>query len=175
MVNMLYHYYELKIGPFVNLSDLPLDEAERVQSCIKSEGAVLANKRGEDYLVVRREIENKVRSLFIGKGGRPERQKPHYMTLGACDWMLDCFVEGRVLSIPLSAFSKEVISFTYGDTFPAMRAHDNKPYRGIVYTLGEIAEIIELYGLPQNWNADGSKGPDRYIEAQIWTDDIFIE
>jgi len=24
------------------------------------------------------------------------------------------------------------------------------------------------YGLPQEWNADGQGGPERYIEAQVW-------
>ena len=50
MVDRLYHYYEFKIGPFVNLSDLPIEEAERIQSGIKREGAVFASKRGNDYL-----------------------------------------------------------------------------------------------------------------------------
>ena len=30
--------------------------------------------------------------------------------------------------------------------------------------------MIGQYGLPQQWNADGSKGPERYIEVQIWDD-----
>ena len=139
-----------------------------VQSDIKREGAVFAGKRKDDYLVVRRDLEDWVRSLFIEKGGRPVRERPHYMTLGSCPWLLDWYVDGRELSIPLSKFGKEVISFTYGDTFPAMRYKDDKPYRGIVYTLDEIDEVVNRYGLPQYWNSDGSKGPDRYIEAQIW-------
>jgi len=172
MVDRLFHYYEFKTGPFVNLSDLPIKDAEKIQANIKQEGAVFASKRDEDYLVVRRRLEDRVRSLFISKGGRPVRERPHYMTLGSCQWMLNWYVDGRELSILLSTFSKEVISFTYGDTFPAMRCKDGKPYRGRVYTLDEIAEVVYLYGLPQDWNSDGSKGPDRYIEAQIWTDNM---
>ena len=34
----------------------------------------------------------------------------------------------------------------------------------------EIPAIIEKYGYPQDWNADGRYGPERYIEAHIWTD-----
>ncbi|MEN6313609.1 MAG: hypothetical protein ABFD25_05105 [Clostridiaceae bacterium] len=174
MVNRLYHYYELKIGPFVNLSDLPIEEAKKVQADIKRQGAVFASKRDEDYLVVRRRLEERVRNLFIIKGGKPLRERPQYMTLGPCPWMLDWYVDGRELSIPLSEFSREVISFTYGDTFPAMRVNDGKPYRGIVYTLDEIDDVVKQYGFPQEWNHDGSKGPDRYIEAQIWTDNINV-
>ena len=32
-----------------------------------------------------------------------------------------------------------------------------------------LREMIEKYGLPQEWNADGAQGPERYIEAQVWT------
>jgi hypothetical protein len=172
MVDRLYHYYEYRIGPFVNLSDLPIEKAQKIQSEIKEKGAVFASKRDDDYLKVRRELEDKVRSLFIEKGGKPERERPHYMTLGPCPWLISWYVEGRELSIPLSSFNKHIISFTYGDTFPAMRFKDGKPYRGIVYTLEEIDKAVEQYGLPQSWNADGRHGPDRYIEAQIWTDSI---
>ena len=41
---------------------------------------------------------------------------------------------------------------------------------GQVYTLDELAELVRLYGLPQDWNPDGALGPDRYIEAQVWDD-----
>ena len=52
-----------------------------------------------------------------------------------------------------------------------MRYPDGKPYRGQVYRLAEIPEVIERYGLPQDWNAEGVSGPDRYIEAQVWADE----
>jgi hypothetical protein len=53
-----------------------------------------------------------------------------------------------------------------------MRYHDGKPYRKQVYTLTDLPELIRCYGLPQDWNPDGTKGPDRYIEAQIWDDSL---
>jgi hypothetical protein len=52
-----------------------------------------------------------------------------------------------------------------------MRLKDGKPYRGQVYTLAELPEVIRVYGLPQECNPDGAHGPDRYIEAQVWDDD----
>ena len=51
-----------------------------------------------------------------------------------------------------------------------MRYQDGKPYRGQVYTLTELSGLIEQYGLPQDRNAVGEHGPDRYIEAQVWAD-----
>ena len=68
--------------------------------------------------------------------------------------------------------SPEVISFTYGDLFPTMRYEDSKPYRKKVYTLSEIYDVISEYGFPQKWNEDGSLGPERYIEVQVWDDEV---
>jgi hypothetical protein len=33
----LYHYFDKTIGPFVNLSDLPIDEAKTIMDKIKKE------------------------------------------------------------------------------------------------------------------------------------------
>jgi hypothetical protein len=168
----LSHYYEDSDGPFRNLSDLPLAEAEGILEEIrKSAGGRFASQRKTDYLAVRRNLEEQVRNLFIAKGGRPRRERPHYLILGTCPWLISWYPHGRELRIPLMAFSAEIVSFTYGDTFPAMRFQDGKPYRGQVYTLAEILGLIEQYGLPQDWNAEGKLGPDRYIEAQVWADE----
>ena len=93
------------------------------------------------------------------------------MILGSCPWLQTWYKEGRELRVLLAVFRPEVVSFTYGDTFPAMRYPDGKPYRGQVYTLAELPELVRLYGLPQEWNPDGEHGPDRYIEAQVWADE----
>jgi hypothetical protein len=168
--DLLYHYYESARGPFLNLSDLPLQEAELILERIRREGVAFASKRAEDYLHIRKGLEEKVRQLFIAKGGRPERANPHYLVLGPCPWLLGWYQDGRKIHIPLAIVPAEQLSFTYGDTFPAMRFKDDMPWRGQVYTLAEIPEIIRRYGLPQEWNRDGRYGPDRYIEAQVWSD-----
>lgn len=167
----LAHYYEAAKGPFLNLSDMPLDKAEEVLDKIRHEGEVFASKRSKDYLQIRQELEDVLRRLFIERGGKPRRQRPHYMILGSCPWLREWYKEGRELRIPLSAFSPEIVCFTYGDAFPAMRYGDGKPYRRRVFTLEELPEVVRLYGLPQEWNRDGALGPDRYIEAQVWDDE----
>jgi hypothetical protein len=63
------------------------------------------------------------------------------------------------------------VSLTYGDSFPALRVQDGGLYRGKVYTLDELTELVQNYGLPQDWNPDGRLGPERYIEAQVWEDE----
>ena len=73
-------------------------------------------------------------------------------------------------AIGLDRFDPTGISFTYGDLFPALRLAGQRPYWGQVFTVEEIGALIDQYGLPQEWNADGAQGPERYIEAQIWDD-----
>ena len=50
--------------------------------------------------------------------------------------------------------------------------YDGKEYRKKVYMYDEILEIIKKYGMPQDWNDDGKYGPERYIEAHIWSDKV---
>jgi hypothetical protein len=168
--DFLCHYYETMDGPFRNLSDLPEGEAEAILQRIRQAGDRFASQRREDYLSVRRELEGQVRRMFIAKGGKPQRSSPHYLVLGACPWLQTWYEHGCELRIPLEGFSAEAVSFTYGDTFPAMRFMDGRPYRKQVYTLAELPALVKQYGLPQVWNVKGDHGPDRYIEAQVWDD-----
>lgn len=168
----LYHYYEAEHGPFRSLSGLSEEEAERVMRELKRQGAAFAGKRPDDYMTVRRQLEQKARDLFIRKGGQPAKPYPHYMTLGECDWIRQWYVDGRQLQVRLDEVDPLAISFTYGDLFPTMRYADSKPYRQQVYVKREMMELIGQYGWPQRWNADGANGPERYIEAQIWDDRI---
>jgi hypothetical protein len=162
--------YDTRIGPFVNLSDLPLDEAEAHLERIRQTGQTFASQRTPDYLTIRRALEAQVRESFIRKGGQPKRERPHYMILGTCPWLLDWYRNGCEMRIPLMQFDPEILSFTYGDTFPALCFVDGKPFRGQVYCLEELPELVHKFGMPQALNPDGKIGLDRYIEAQIWDD-----
>jgi hypothetical protein len=168
--DVIVHYYEASKGPLLSLSDLKLEDAEYILQQIRQEGIIFASKRNLDYLSIRKRLEEQIRQLFVEKGGQPKRAHPHYFILGSCDWVKTWYREGRDLRIPLKRIDPKVISFTYGDSFPAMRYQDGKPYRGQVYTLDELSVLIEQYGLPQVWNKEGKMGPERYIEAQLWDD-----
>ncbi|MDF2670697.1 MAG: hypothetical protein K0R67_3003 [Paenibacillus sp.] len=168
----LYHYYEQANGPFRNLSSQTPEQAEGILNKLRAEQQVFAGRRSDQYLMIRRELEQQARDMFIEKGGKPTNSYPHYMTLGACDWLTSWYKQGRELQIEWNAFDEQSISFTYGDLFPTMRYQDDKPYRRQVYTKEEILGLIGQYGLPQEWNKDGAKGPERYIEVQIWDDSV---
>jgi len=168
--DFLSHYYEAANGPFRNLSDLSHDQAKKLLDQPRPAGVTFASKRAADYLTIRRRLEEQVRDRFIARGGKPERLSPHYMILGACPWVKSWYQDGRELRIPLASFDPSIVSFTYGDTFPAMRYEDGKPYPKQVYTLADLPAVVREYGSPQEWNSTGALAPDRYIEAQVWDD-----
>lgn len=168
----LYHYFDRDIGPFRNLSKLTREESEVLSTQIRVNGNTFASRRSEDYMSIRRELESTARNQFIAKGGNPQSTFPHYMTLGACDWLKSWYAKPDVVEIPWDRFAQESVSFTYGDLFPTMRYLDGRPYRQQVYTKSEIVDLIAEYGFPQDWNRDGDKGPERYVEAQIWDERV---
>jgi len=171
---LLYHYFDSSIGPFVNLSDLPVDEAKLILDRIKttkpnSQSAQRHNK----YVEYRRNCENIIRTEFIKKGGLVNRSSPHYMTVEHSPWLSTWFENSAFIKIPIEAFDLKTVSFTYGDSMPMFSPiiNDGKEYRHKLYTYNEILVIIEKYGLPQNWNDGGKYGSERYIEAHIWSDE----
>lgn len=100
----------------------------------------------------------------------------HYYdkTIGPFKSLSDIDDEEANRIIPIEEFDLKSISFTYGDSHPTFseRVQDGKEYRKKLYTYEEILKIIDKYGLPQVWNPDGRYGPERYVEAHIWTDDV---
>lgn len=170
----LFHYYEKEIGPFMNLSDLKIEDAENIMNIIYNNKNLFAANREKIYLKRRFEYEDIVKKMFISKGGRVNRRRPHYMTLEDCPWLLSWYKDGTSISIDIKDIDTYYISFTYGDMFPVFgpRGDDSKEYRKQVYTYEEILKVIDKYGFPQNWNPLGEQGPIRYIEAEVWDDAI---
>ena len=170
---LLYHYYDLKTGPLRNLSDLDDAEANRILEEIrKNKPDTMCAKRQKEYIADRRRFENILRTEFLKKGGLIERPVPHYFVVGKCDWLASWFENSAYIEVDTDNLDTRTISFTYGDSHPTFsdRVKDGKEYRKKLYTFDEIFGVIEKYGYPQEWNADGKYGPERYIEAHIWTD-----
>lgn len=172
---LLYHYYDSAIGPFRNLSDLTDEDADRVMQQIRRQKSnTFCAKRKADYMKLRRYYESILREEFRKKGGMIERQAPHYMVVGACPWLASWYENSAFICIPVTEFDPGTISFTYGDSHPTFseKITDGKEYRKKIYTYEEILRLIDKYGYPQEWNSDGAYGPERYIEAHIWSDTV---
>jgi len=73
--DFLSPYYEAANGPFRNLSDLPLEQAELLLDQLR---------QGFTPLVPR----------VIARSGCPQRLRPHYMILGACPWVQSWYQDG---------------------------------------------------------------------------------
>ncbi len=171
----LYHYFDKKIGPFKNLSDLSVEDANMIlQKIVITKPNVQCAKRSSDYMQLRVYYENILRNEFQKKGGLIHRQVPHYMVVEHSPWLSTWYENSSFIKIPIEEFDLRTVSFTYGDSHPTFsdRINDGKEYRKKLYTYDEILGIIEKYGLPQEWNNDGKYGPERYIEAHIWSDEV---
>ena len=169
----LYHYFEKSKGPLLSLSALPVEKAVGIQNCIVAENKTFAAQRNERYLPRRRELESIVRKLFIEKGGKPEKDTPHYFVIGECPWLATWYEQADFIKIPISELNTQTVSFTYGDTFPTFSPNvtDGMEYRNTVYTYEEILKIIEKYGMPQDkWDKPVFAQPC-YVEAQVWSDE----
>ena len=172
----LYHYYDKEIGPFLNLSELSNHKAGIILSNIKkTKPSAYSAQRDPEYMFRRRMYEDIIKKEFKKKGGSIKRDVPHYMVVEHSPWLSSWFENSAFIKIPIEEFDINTVSFTYGDSHPTFspwpREDDWKEYRRKLYTYNEILDVIKKYGLPQDWNNDGKYGPERYIEAHIWSDD----
>ncbi|MCI8669008.1 MAG: hypothetical protein HFI34_05745 [Lachnospiraceae bacterium] len=174
----LYHYFDKTTGPFCNMSDLSDDEAGELLKRIRIEKPdSMCAKRQDSYVDDRRKFENILKEEFIKKGGKPVRQSPHYMVVEQCKWLESWYENSDYIKIPIEEFDVSMLSFTYGDSHPTFsdKVNDGKEYRKKLYTYEEILGIIDKYGLPQDWNADGKHGPERYVEVHVWSDETIFQ
>lgn len=85
----------------------------------------------------------------------------------------------RKITIPLSAFSSNVLSFTVTDSF---FAYSERTLRGVaipsrpsyrqVFRFEELDELIARSGLPgERWKHETRHVFDVYVEAQVWDDE----
>ena len=171
----LYHYFDVRTGPFKSLTSIPQEEAREVIEKIKAERPdSLCAQRNDEYVKRRHNCETMLREAFAAKGGIMEIDSPHYMVLGYSPWLSTWFEECDYIKIPVDDFDLRTVSFTYGDSMPTFsdKVNDGKEYRKKVYMYDEILELIDKYGMPQEWNDDGKYGPERYIEAHVWSDKV---
>ncbi len=171
----LYHYYDKRSGPFRSVTAIPVDQGNAILEQIKRECPdSMCVQRDVDYIEKRRNCESILRRAFAAKGGVIEVESPYYMVVEHSPWLSSWYEQCEYIKIPIDELDVRKISFTYGDSMPTFspKINDGKEYRKQVYTYEEILNVIEKYGLPQDWNDDGSHGPERYIEAHVWTNEV---
>lgn len=168
----LYHYFDKRTGPFKSLTAVSREEAQKVMNQIKEEypNSQCAS-RHDKYVEYRNNCEAILRREFAAKNGVMEITSPYYMVVGHSPWLSTWYEQMDCLKIPMEEFDLRTLSFTYGDSMPTFsdKINDGKEYRKKLYVYEEILDIIQKYGLPQDWNDDGAHGPERYIEVHVWS------
>ena len=175
------HYYEEGNILLKNICNYDDVEAESILMSLKESGQ--RTWLHPEYLEERRRVETWLYNDFTKKGKKPHLRHPLYFVLGESD---DFFQKNGFFSsanpiklkIPLSIFDSDMISFTYPDSMPSFAIPQTergkpylKPFHGKVFTLEEITEVIQIYGLPgDKWKVEELWRYDRFIEAQVWDD-----
>ena len=169
--NVLTHNYHPRRGSFQNMCYLSPIGAEKMIAAIRAE---TGSYRKPDYLVRRMQTEAWLIAERAQKLGETPLSRPIYFFLGH---MADGWDQSRPASIfvPLDAFDPGVLTFTYPDSMSSCPQHhrtdrDIKPYQGQVYTLSEVKDVARRYGFPDPKLPRDVRGPDSFIEVQVWDD-----
>ena len=119
---------------------------------------------------IRQTIEKVIYDSFVRKGGLPNTTYAFYYAIcdAPIDYIVKNFTNPAYLMIPLSDFNEKTVSFTYGNAAVAFYRKDKHPTKRKVYTLNEIIEIINQYGL--NIEYEDRKS---FIEMQLWDNSKF--
>jgi hypothetical protein len=177
---ILTHYYHKKDSPFQSLSSLSDQEALSIMLSLQDRSGLVYRRfrDPEKYLQHRREVESWVRQEFIKKGGKPISTYPHYFVVGRAIWIEEGYDgESRMMQFPVSTFKDKQVSFTYPDSMISYwlksqtdRVFFRPEYHGQVFSLSEICQMIDLFGVPvEEWRTEESRRYDLFIEAQVWT------
>lgn len=169
----VFRYFHDLTDPFLSLTELDLETPQAYVRYIADHGLHCSRTYNERYFEKRLRSEALLREQFVAAGGRPERRHPYYLVLGNCDeWFYRYKGCVGALCLPLERLDPAAVSFTYGDSVPALDPAfaQGRPYHGRVYTMDTLPAVIGEYGWPQEWNPDGRHGYENYIEVQVWSE-----
>jgi hypothetical protein len=178
------HYHLPGTRPFMNLSDLSVDELPAVLFHLDKRREAGDHQRvfGPRYMDLRRRTEARLLELFERAGGRPERDAPHYFVLGESAWYRGLAPWMQAIVVPVAELPSLVTSFTYPDSFTATGLvadfglpYEARPYHHRAFRIEELSEVVERYGLPADDPAPVYEGYElrpfeKYIEVQVWSD-----
>jgi len=160
----VYHYYEKRYGPLATLSSLP-DEQD-----IKLNRLQIMKMSYKQYRLARKMIEGLLLEQFTAKGGKAKDSNPLYFTIKEQAIIKNWYEEIDYIMIPLKELPKEMISFTYGDSFITFLRGDNHPTRRKLFMANEIERVIHNHGFNIEYN-----NMPTYIEMQLWDSSVLYK
>lgn len=156
-----YRFFERKNGPLDTIRKYTLEELEDI-------GRKAGVTNLIDIYYNRVKLENLMYNVFKRNGGQPRISYPYYFAiydkLPGSNKLHVRFNEPMCLRIPLSTFSENVVSFTYGLSAHAFSRKDNHPCRRRLFMWKEIENIINEFPFDEN--------EDIWIEMQVWDDTL---
>lgn len=156
-----YRFYEKKDGPLVTIRNFNENEV----SCIGSKAGITNIQEIYKNRII---IEDLLYRMFIKKGGKPKIKYPYYATvfdvLPESNQLHIRFNEPECIKIPMNAFPKEHVSFTYGQSPRALTRKDHHPTRRKVLTWDEAELAINEFPFVED---EGT-----WLEMQIWEEDV---
>lgn len=173
---VLTHYHRSFSKPLRSISALPADEQSAVLDALARHEPLPYRLTHHDYVSERHRIEAIMREQFTAKGGRIERDQPHYFVLGRFSlWEENGWSK---VEVPLDSIPEHSVSFTMTDSFFNYRSTNlrgvaipPRPYHGALFTRAELPAQLELHGSPGDaWRTDPTRIFDTYVEAQVWSD-----
>ena len=173
---VITHNFHPERGAFHNVCGLPREDAERIVASIRHGGHSYLK---ENYLARRLHTENWLIAERARKIGETPLARPIYFFLGD---MADGWDRSRPASavLPLALFDPRTITFTFPDSMascPHIRpaSPSDKSWHGHVFTLAEITQVVARYGFPDPTLSRDRRGPDAFIEVQVWDDRPLVE
>lgn len=156
--------YEKQLGPLKTLSMLNKPDAYNVYLLESS-----SMQEAQTATSLRFSFEELMLKIFVAKGGRPRQSFPYYFHIAnePHQDILAYFKDPEYIKIPLSAFDKDTISFTFGNSGIAFFRKDNHPTRRKIYLLDEFVKILNEYGTTVNYN-----NINDFLEMHLWDRDI---
>lgn len=175
----ILHYFHGEV-PWQTLSDLPEGEALAINSRTGKTSGRFCPDTGRDLIYrIRLEIEAWDRAQHIARGGRMDNLNPVYALLSDLENPEHRHRGGNRIAIPGESVPVELMSLSFGDSFPNYDcrhrtdlAKIGSPH-GRTYGPAELASILKQkpeFGT--GWQA-GYTGRERFcIEVRLYTRDL---
>ena len=132
------HYYLPEQGPFKSLSELPLAGEDPLFLELLTRHQSDPNYRrryGRDYIQKRKAIEQRLRELFIARGGQPKVEHPSYLVLGTSEWFKNLNANHQSVTMNLAALNPLTTSITFPDSFIALTRTDKPFFEKVFYSV----------------------------------------